>query len=202
MKKSKMFRNGKQLDNKGFSLLELLIVMAIIVVVSVATTVSLSVISKGNAKKVNKNLYSTLSSLKTTTMSKTGDWYMEVKKSGNQYEINTYSVTEVKDADGKVTGTETTLEESYKCSSSRISIAYKTNLKSDDTDTIKIDDNNSIKISFSRSDGSCNKVESSDGTNLLDSTKYGNKGTFVISVSKNIYESTLWYKTGRVTTQN
>ena len=194
MKKSKMFRNGKQLDNKGFSLLELLIVMAIIVVVSVATTVSLSVISKGNAKKVNKNLYSTLSSLKTTTMSKTGDWYMEVKKSGNQYEINTYRVTEVKDADGKVTGTETTLEESYKCSSSRISIAYKTNLKSDD--------NNSIKISFSRSDGSCNKVESSDGTNLLDSTKYGNKGTFVISVSKNIYESTLWYKTGRVTTQN
>ena len=79
---------------------------------------------------------------------------------------------------------------------------YRLLIKSDDTDTIKIDDNNSIKISFSRSDGSCNKVESSDGTNLLDSTKYGNKGTFVISVSKNIYESTLWYKTGRVTTQN
>lgn len=206
MKKSRMSGKERQLNNKGFSLLELLIVMAIIVIVSVATTVSLTVISKGNAKKVNKNLYSTLSSLKTTTMSKSGDWYMEIVKSGNQYEINTYKEVDVKDADGNVTGKESVLDESYKCSASRISIAYKTNLKSDENDSIAIDDNHSIRVRFSRSDGSCKEVKAiadgSEDINLLNSDDYGNKGTFIISVSSNTYESTLWYKTGRVTTVN
>lgn len=201
MKKSRMLGKERQLNNKGFSLLELLIVIAIIVIVSVATTVSLSVISKGNAKKVNKNIYSTLSYLKTTTMSKSGDWYMELSKSGNEYVISTYRETEVKDADGN-TSKQTVLEESYKCSASRISIAYKTNLKSDENDSIVIDGDHSLRIAFSRSDGSCKEVKCSDGTNLLDDTNYGNKGTFVVSVSKNKYESTLWYKTGRVTTLN
>ena len=64
----------KQLNNQGFSLLELLVVIAIIAVVSLLVTVGLTVLNKGNAKKANKNLYSSLSELKTSTMAKNGNW--------------------------------------------------------------------------------------------------------------------------------
>ncbi len=60
----------RQLNNHGFSLLELLVVMAIIAVVTVVTMIGINVLYKGNAKKLNKNLYSTISELKTNTMSK------------------------------------------------------------------------------------------------------------------------------------
>ena len=63
---------GNKLNNQGFSLLELLIVIAIIAVFSVTTIFGISAISKGNAKKMNKYLYSSLSELKTSTLSKTG----------------------------------------------------------------------------------------------------------------------------------
>ena len=58
--------------------MELLVVIAIIAVVSLLVTVGLTVLNKGNAKKANKNLYSSLSELKTSTMAKNGNWYMEI----------------------------------------------------------------------------------------------------------------------------
>ena len=99
----------KQLNNQGFSLLELLVVIAIIAVVSLLVTVGLTVLNKGNAKKANKNLYSSLSELKTSTMAKNGNWYMEIGKDGDSYVFTTY----------KDTGSPL---ETYKCSASRISI--------------------------------------------------------------------------------
>lgn len=102
----------KQLNNQGFSLLELLVVIAIIAVVSLLVTVGLTVLNKGNAKKANKNLYSSLSELKTSTMAKNGNWYMEIGKDGDSYVFTTY----------KDTGSPL---ETYKCSASRISIVYE-----------------------------------------------------------------------------
>ena len=81
----------KQLNNQGFSLLELLVVIAIIAVVSLLVTVGLTVLNKGNAKKANKNLYSSLSELKTSTMAKNGNWYMEIGKDGDSYVFTTYN---------------------------------------------------------------------------------------------------------------
>ena len=78
----------RQLNNHGFSLLELLVVMAIIAVVTVVTMIGINVLYKGNAKKLNKNLYSTISELKTNTMSKAGDWQVVIKKDGGDYVIS------------------------------------------------------------------------------------------------------------------
>ena len=61
-----------------------------------------------------------------------------------------------------------------------------------------------MKIQFNKNDGSCKSVKIIDTeefiTDNLDSPQFGK---IVASVSRNnTYESKLWYKTGRVTTQN
>lgn len=199
---NKIYKKYK-LNNKGFSLLELLIVIAIMVVVSVSTMVGISVISKGNAKKVNKNLYSSLSYLKTTSMSKTGDWHMEIKKENGQYLIETYKTTTSKDAEGNEI-TNTALVDSYKCSASKISITYNPRQKdsASGVSSVNIADTSMI-VKFSKSDGSCSELKAGEEV-LTDSGKYGNNGEFVVKVkgSKKEYKTTLWYKTGRVTTEN
>ena len=129
----------KQLNNQGFSLLELLVVIAIIAVVSLLVTVGLTVLNKGNAKKANKNLYSSLSELKTSTMAKNGNWYMEIGKDGDSYVFTTY----------KDTGSPL---ETYKCSASRISIVYEAG-----TSSYNVDDY-TIMVKFSKADGSCDSV--------------------------------------------
>ena len=86
-----------QLNNHGFSLLELLVVMAIIVIVSTITAVGLNVLAEGNAKKANKTMYSKISELRTTTMSKSGEWYMVISCQDNTYKLETHHVANGED---------------------------------------------------------------------------------------------------------
>lgn len=177
-----------QLNNHGFSLLELLIVIAIIAVVTVATMFGINVLSKGNAKKMNKNLYSSISELKTTTMSKTGDWKITIGKSGNEYVITTYQNDNVK--------------ETYKCSASRVSITYTNDDGSGSGTSYNLADD-TMTIEFSREDGSCKSVKYGS-TELKDAggSSKAMYGTFIVASSGTKYTSELWYATGRVTTIN
>lgn len=174
----------KQLNNQGFSLLELLVVIAIIAVVSLLVTVGLTVLNKGNAKKANKNLYSSLSELKTSTMAKNGNWYMEIGKDGDSYVFTTY-----KDSGSPL--------ETYKCSASRISIVYEAGTSSYDVDDY------TIMVKFSKADGSCDSVTATkSGMDPVELKNTATSGTFKVTSSGVDYESKLWYKTGKVTTSN
>ena len=108
----------RQLNNHGFSLLELLVVMAIIAVVTVVTMIGINVLYKGNAKKLNKNLYSTISELKTNTMSKAGDWQVVIKKDGGDYVI---SMMWKKDS-----SSEYVEKDSYRCGAGTVSYTHLT----------------------------------------------------------------------------
>ena len=142
----------KQLNNQGFSLLELLVVIAIIAVVSLLVTVGLTVLNKGNAKKANKNLYSSLSELKTSTM--------EIGKDGDSYVFTTY----------KDTGSSL---ETYKCSASRISIVYEAG-----TSSYNVDDY-TIMVKFSKADGSCDSVTATkSGMDPVELKNTATSGTF------------------------
>lgn len=176
-------KKREKLNNKGFSLLELIIVIAIIAVVTVATMIGITVLSKGNAKKMNKNLYSAISELKTSTMAKSGTWRMTIGKSGNEYVINTYKDAEV--------------IESYSCSASRIKIKYD---YEDNPDSAYSLDDNTLEIVFSRDDGSCKSVKAVEKDEELKSKALS--GEFIISASGQEYKSKIWYATGRVTTSN
>lgn len=195
-----MIKRGKisnrQLNNQGFSLLELLIVVAIISIMTFLTVISISVIGRGNAKKVNKNIYSCLSELKTSTMAKDGKWRMEVKKKDKEYVIEIYKDDNVM--------------ESYACSAARISMEYIIPDSAGDEDssgaTVYDIDDYTIKIKFSRSDGSCSSVVVADSNDPGDSgTRIDGKsssGVFRVKGSGSAYKSKLWYKTGRVSIMN
>ena len=166
----------KQLNNQGFSLLELLVVIAIIAVVSLLVTVGLTVLNKGNAKKANKNLYSSLSELKTSTMAKNGNWYMEIGKDGDSYVFTTY----------KDTGSPL---ETYKCSASRISIVYEAG-----TSSYNVDDY-TIMVKFSKADGSCDSVTATkSGMDPIELKNTATSGTFKVTSSGVDYQSKLWEK--------
>ena len=158
----------KQLNNQGFSLLELLVVIAIIAVVSLLVTVGLTVLSE----------------LKTSTMAKNGNWYMEIGKDGDSYVFTTY----------KDTGSPL---ETYKCSASRISIVYEAG-----TSSYNVDDY-TIMVKFSKADGSCDSVTATkSGMDPVELKNTATSGTFKVTSSGVDYESKLWYKTGKVTTSN
>ncbi len=180
----------KQLNNHGFSLLELLVVMAIIVIVSTMTAVGLNVLAEGNAKKANKTMYSKISELRTTTMSKSGEWYMVISCQDNTYTLETHHVVNGEDD----------IKDTSKFSASRISLLY---YNGDSSTGYNLRDN-SLKIQFDRNDGSCKSVAINDSEEFITNKSEASQfGKIVASVSKNnTYESKLWYKTGRVTTQN
>lgn len=179
----------RQLNNHGFSLLELLVVMAIIAVVTVVTMIGINVLYKGNAKKLNKNLYSTISELKTNTMSKAGDWQVVIKKDGGDYVI---SMMWKKDS-----SSEYVEKDSYRCGAGRISFTYENGTPSAAKADFSTDE---MVIEYARDNGQVKAVK-------VGSDNYVNKddaqsGTFIIKTSGTEYTSELWYVTGKVITTN
>ena len=115
---------------------------------------------------------------------------MVISCQDNTYTLETHHVANGED----------NIKDTSKFSASRISLNYYNGDSSTGYDL----KNNSLKIQFNKNDGSCKSVKIIDTeefiTDNLDSPQFGK---IVASVSRNnTYESKLWYKTGRVTTQN
>lgn len=175
-----------KLNNHGFSLLELLIVIAIITIVTVVTIFGINALSKGNAKKMNKNLYSAISELKTSTMSKSGNWKITIGKVGKEFVVTTYQNDIVR--------------ETFKCSASRVSMTYTNDGGAGTTYNLADD---TMTIVFSREDGSCKSVKyGSTELNNPGASSPALSGVFTVKSSGTEYKSELWYATGRVTTRN
>lgn len=72
-------------NNKGFSLVEVLVVIAIMVILTSASVQALSYLTRGDIKKATKTLYSFIASNRTSSMAKSGEWSFEVSNDGTQY---------------------------------------------------------------------------------------------------------------------
>ena len=206
----KVFRNNRKQNNKGFSLLELLVVVAIIGIVSGLVLIGISVIASADSKKMSKALYSDINTLKTKTLTVSGDWYLIVKKEDKVYKYQLYKETPEYNADGTLLTTHTTLMEESK-GGRRVSLAfyskYNADGNRDESSKYAIDENQYMKISFKNDTGAFNRVEiyhvGSD-TPKYSTTKDDYRGCIVLSSATHsgVYEINMWYKTGRVTTVN
>lgn len=179
--------NQRQLNNKGFSLLELLIVIAIMVIAGAIVIIGISVISQSDGKKVSKNLYSSIVSLRSSTMSVNADWYMTVEREDGLYCVKTYR-------DGNVV-------QSYS-GGSKVSMKFETNGV-----TYDVDDDTLITIKYRKDNGAFEKVViDKNGTpeNTTDDIDglAGTTGVFTVTAGNTDYSVTMWYKTGRITTEN
>lgn len=127
-------------DNRGYSLIELVIVLAIIAIIMSTVFYSIILIFSANAKSCANNIQRSIGECKVTTMGK-ADAYMELYRDS---EGTVYTKMYVTESDG--TSTE---EEPQKVGTSRVYVGYAT---SGGTKT-PLEAGDKIEIRFDRSNG-------------------------------------------------
>ena len=84
MKQSKRIHKMHH-SNGGFSLVELVIVIAIITVVTSSAIIGFQVLNSGNAAKAAKTMSGEIEKLRTNTLSKEGKWCFEIENDSGRY---------------------------------------------------------------------------------------------------------------------
>lgn len=77
-----------KLNNKGLTLIEVIVVIAIMAVLTTTSVNAVSYVLKGDIKKATKTLYSAITSTRTNAMAKTGGWQFTVTHDGTKYSLN------------------------------------------------------------------------------------------------------------------
>lgn len=78
-----------KLDNRGFTLVEVVVVVSIIAVLSVFSFNALNYVNKGDIKEATNTLYSEIMSSRTSSMARTGEWYFQVSHDGTSFILET-----------------------------------------------------------------------------------------------------------------
>lgn len=136
----KLHKKGKlHIDNSGYSLIELVIVLAIIAIIMGTVFYSIVLIFSANAKSCANNIQRSIGDCKVTTMGKS-DAYMELYRDS---EGSVYTKMYITESDG--TSTE---QEPQKVGTSRVYVGYdasgvtKTSLEAGDKIEIRFDRSN------------------------------------------------------------
>lgn len=132
-------------NNKGFSLVELLIVMAILAIIGSGAFMSFNVIHNANVNNAAGTINSTLSAIRMNNMSKVQTQYLQIYRVGG---YNYYRVDDKAKIDFNY--------KLHKLGTSSTNVSFIT------TNSIRITDNCGISISFTRS-GEC-KLYNKDGS--------------------------------------
>lgn len=156
-------------DNRGFSLVELVIVLAIIAVLGAAAYYSLMLMAGQYARECAVNLNAVLEKEKNYALTKSAsvDCYVEIVKQNNSYFARYYipqsAVADGTDAGGD--GADWLLAEEKNIGKSRVDITYKIGTG---TETA-LDDDTSVKFVYDRISGAMKAIVDSDGTEPAES---------------------------------
>lgn len=80
---------GKK-NNKGFSLIELVVTLAVMAIITVVSIMILSWIHSSKVKSASSTVNSTISELRSLTLSKSDEWKMTVEKESSNYKVTIY----------------------------------------------------------------------------------------------------------------
>lgn len=175
-----------KMNNRGVSLIEIIVVVAIITILTASSVSAMSYLTRGNAKKAAKTVYSFVTQSRTDAMTKSGNWSLTIKKSGDNFVL----VTECTDFYfGGVL---------RNCLDASGSEAYdKTVLDSSVTGItcggVAVDDANPYVINFKKSTGAVDKINGSEAT--------GGYTDIVVSLSGNTRTLRLYHLTGKIEQQ-
>lgn len=151
-------------DNKGFSLVELVIVLAIMAVLGGAIFYSYTLMTGQYARECANSLSTALDKEKNYALTRSAsvDCYMEIVKDGNNY-VARYYVPQSAIADGtdyNMDGADWLLAEELKIGKSRVDISYQIGGGS----IITLDDDTSVKFVYNRISGAMKAIVESDAT--------------------------------------
>lgn len=138
-----------KLNNKGATLIELIIIIAIIAVLVSGSIVAFTVLNSSNLKQAVRTTGSYLGTARTKAMSVVADeWYFLLKQDGENCYAEVYKVY-TNDDDEQVV---------EKIEEKDLGVRVAASLISDDDET-DIEDGDELKIKFSQSSGSVSSVD-------------------------------------------
>lgn len=152
-----MRNSQRQLNNKGFTLMELIVVLAIIVVMAGAAAVTVSMLDSSYVEDAERGIKDYIALGRTKSMSVSAkDWYVVVTKKNGDYYACLYKVTqEIEEIEGvKKPKTTTSLIEEKELGTN-ISMYFTDGNSINDK---LIDDTNELYMYFDPSTGKINNV--------------------------------------------
>lgn len=150
MKSGLRIKSG--LDNKGFSMIELIVTIAILAIATGFAMFGISMLNAGDTKKASKSLSGEIAALRSSTLAKAGVWQLEIYNDNDSIKTVTYQKS-------SATGSSYERKDSSTLGS-RISLYYsidKTNENMEDTalreNARKLQRGEKLIISFVQSTG-------------------------------------------------
>lgn len=155
-------------DNKGFSLLELLVVIAVLAVMGTFVFVGLGLLTGQYARECANDISAALSKEKSYSMTRsaTVDCYMELLYKSDGYYVRYYqpvnAIATGKDGSGSLQGADWIPAEEEKVGRSSVIVTCTLNVNGS-TEEVTIDDTHSVKFVYDRTSGALKKAFKSDG---------------------------------------
>lgn len=173
--------HSKLLNSYGFSLVELIVVIAIMAVMVGGAILSVNILASGDAKKASKTVDSMLSETRTSTLSKQGDWNLRISNIDGSMTVEIMNGANV---------------QSTKRLGSRIQLSYEDGSGK----AIVLTKGDAFTIKYALASGRFERIENGTGSLMQEGSAYGQlimKG----SNSDTEYVLKLWYETGRITSE-
>lgn len=193
----KISSSEKKLNNKGFSLMELIVVLAIMIVMVGAATVTVSMLDSSYVEDAERGIKDYIALARTKSMSVAAkDWYVSISKEDADYYVSLYKIVEkeVEDAGVVTSITEEYLVEKKKLGA-KISISYGSKVDEDDEAITWSDISNGDKVNlhFDPATGKVNSVFHNVASVSVSS------GIGYINITRNDYKINLkvFYNTGK-----
>jgi prepilin-type N-terminal cleavage/methylation domain-containing protein len=184
-------------DKRGFSLVELIIVMGIMAIFAGGIAGTLGYINRGKTKKAAATLNSQLTAIQQSNMTLKGATYLYLYKDGSQIYMVTAHAKDI-DGDGKINSTANDPESANYTNRSNLdsyvsSYGGETKLCSSKVDVIGIDgsstgtldDSNMIRISYSKGTGAFTYSDMGSDSVFYNTIKLQGTETFTVKLVKN-----------------
>ena len=193
----KIRENQRKLNNKAFTLMELIVVVAILIVMAGAAAVTVSMLDSSYVEDSERAIKDYISLGRTKSMSVSAkDWYITISKEGSDYYVSLYKVVEKSAVIEGVTQqvSETSLVEQKKLGA-KVSVAYSFYTSPNTYEMRNIIDTMKLEMHFDPATGKITKVKYGDNENA-DAVA---AGIGYIGLKRNDYDAKLkvFFNTGK-----
>ena len=187
----KISNSDRKLNNKGFSLMELIVVVAIMIVMAGAAAVTVSMLDSSYVEDAERGIKDYIALGRTKSMSVSAkDWYMAVEKDGAEYYACLYKVVEEPVSDNPDDGV---VENVYVVEKKKLGSKLDNSFGTTEFDKISITSTNQLQLHFDSATGKIKEVTVGP-TNFATTSGIGN-----IFITRNDYDIKLkvFYNTGK-----